>query len=1814
MASLCKRQQCTIDRRGFRQELDSWGHKLIHCVGLESILEGLFGSELVEDLKLFKDFEPIEVSDWSFVENCLFCCLRRDKVKEHLIGLNKEELDDTPKPLLVKDQLTISRLEKQAEEFLNAVLCKKDVPNFSDPHIPVVAREILQRMIRQFAAEYTSKTSSPQDSRSDSQPHSDQSLPTPPLVSGAPSLTSPAASPAAPAHSHNPVLSKLLMADQDAPLDLTIKKPSSEHSEQDGVLDLSIKKNRYSSSSLSVHSPCISPATSMVKGESPDFRVARAKDLQSTSTLEQFMAKLCPHHQRQIVDAIGFLQTEVKALASSKTQKPSKFTSGAQGTACSTAKSTAVTPEKSHPELKFPNQSTPKLEVHDVSCSIPSSGAMRRPPEKAVSLKTSAPALDLRTPGSGGNQVSATPTANPVEADNNRHGDHAPLKMKIMTSNADGKKVSRVLPSRSSQPDALEDRQSNSDASNRAETHSARLSSSVKRHSPAGHTHQARQRHSLLAISSDSARTARKTVRTSSDHRTRDSACRGVADPDLGHCDIVYIDRPITDYIGNQQRSMVPRRNARKSTRGHMYSDEIWELKTVRTLAGRGNCVNPMPALITLVTPKQILSKPEGVPPVDMPFVRPCRETMIQQMPTEESGESLIPGTGDVVEGAASKADVIVETSQTDQCQSKEQSDSPSPLSCTVENKETFMNTDVGQEATVESQMTTGGEENVGQVAFEAEKENEQKSHEDMHGSTEQIVPETVVEPIEHRIEHISIEETDPQLSVVTLNSEPVLQQNSESLVNQGEEEIEEDKMEEMQNEEPQKPLLEPQIHENLEVTEEANTTDSAGQLLVKETEMETSEAVDNVMPPEAVDNVMPPEAVDSVMPLDTEDKIEDDVSSKSLDALLKELPPWRRKKGTRILPAKRLSQAETVIVGYFNGRPISASDRNLRRRASNHTSPSKTPVKLGDNLANNSTDSTIDSTTGNTNLEKLLSETDTLIKIEATPVIQQVTEDSSESPSNPIPEVPSCNKQIKKQKRVLRNSLSPESKRQLRSASQKPFETPATLPISNAVTSVSSEIPSIAPGGYLLEQLPSLPLPHPLPVTESPAITTSEPASEQPQQNTMQDTHELEIKNPPVDTTSENLEKNKAEMQLQTKQKLRSAKVAVDDGKNEKDQLSEVSSPLENLSPVKTELQTQIMPLRGKRVLRKDAEASDVVLQQKPDVASIEDKSANGDDSNPSISDRPTRMPLRSESTKAEMSHQSVTQLPPVDNKKLALRSQTLAAPSTSTLTVATRQTDAASPIRILPERVTKAQVRPPSASSAPVSHSSQIPIITPRHEPPKQTVNKFFETLTGEDSQQLISNLNLKYDKMQKGWVQMDKEGQPTAKYKNKSDRQAAIWKSKRRARKPKSLEHQKYSPVQMLFMKGFNLTSICRWFLESTETKSLVIVKKVNTRLPSETQLCFHSSSGTSVTSQGVFPSLQAERLKKHLKKFAIASPVKSNPKSQKLIAKALELEANLFKGRDRGEFPSTAQTKTYTSAKASAQTESQKSSGKSKNPASARILRKYSNIRGKMQVQQTTVRLKEASKILKTNKMKRLATTKAAAKSNLRPSLKARKSALPVSKRMKESAAKMQRRKMLAGKKSTKHTVQVRAVKAQGSSRTSRGATKKDLPKRYSRRLGSPKMSELHPVDVSKNKADNRKHTEAEKTEVEKLAVNKANSGVDRVDETPQQSLEVKVPTSPDQVLTRSQRKMESAVPLSPRHALGRGKKSMKTQSASPKSVKKAEEPKLRRSGAFSTPAKRKRGASLPRSATKLATKRAQEHLVTPAKRTRTSHSK
>lgn len=1515
---------------------------------------------------------------------------------------------------------------------------------------------------------------------------------------------------------------------------------------------------------------------------------------------------------------------EVKAHASCNAQKVSTSTAGIQETACSSENSSRVTLAKSLSELKLPSESTPKTEVQELSYSVPNSCELKKVPENAVSLKTSVSAgsaLDIFKLGSENDQHLTTPIANPVDGENNHDGDHAPLKMKIMASNAAaGKKLSCILNAAfSSNSETFENKQA-TNSSSWGEPHGARLSTSVKRHSQTSLTHQARQMEVLgnlkdspaivfpvhMAISSDSARTARKTMRVSSEHGIKDSVRRDMVDPDIGHCDIVFIDKPITECFKKQRRGLLPRRNARKSTRGHMYSDEIWELKTVRTLARRGDCPNPMPELITLITPKRILTKPEGVPPVDLPFAGACKETMNRQPPTEESNESVIPGAGDVEGMAASKVDVVVETSLTDVCRNKEQSGPASPLKLHAENQETFAE----QEKTAELEITAQSEESVDHSPRdEATKENEPEPQKVISLNTEQTVSEAEVEPVESDV----IEEAEPPLSSDKLaNSEPDLQQSntSSSPMNQVEEEMKEDKEKNIQNVQHQELQSATQTHpDSVEVTEKLLTTGSAEELIAKPIEVET------------------PQAFDSSTLAETKNNDDDDASTKALDAPLKESPPSRRKKATKRLLAESLKLTETVV-GYVNGKPVSASDRSLRHRAgSNPISPSKTPVKSSQNVPNSTVpDLAVDLPVENQKMENPSPETHMPLKLVESPLeIQQVTEPSPETSSTQASKSPLNPQKIHCDNNVQKNSLpvppdqppdqvqNTTPKRPLRSAREKPLVTPASVPTSSSVPSFSSPKPStlILP---LAEQIPLL-LPYPLSVTASSLNKSAEPsASEQPQQEP--ETVESNIKNTQsTEAVSEDVPKSNVPTGSETKQKLRSTK-AVTSSENEKQQISEEeSNSLESRCPFKTELEMEPVSVRGKRGRRRNGDVVDVALIPKKKVL-LDDKPADGDSNGASVSDKPTRMPLRSETSKAEMPNQSVNQSPPADNKKLALRSQRLTAPSASSPTETSKQNDASSPVRTLPERTSKSQGRPSSVSVTSFSHNPNLPLVPPKHEPPKQTTNKFFETLMGEESQHLITNLNNKYDKLLKSWVQMDKEGQPPAKYKNKSDRQAAIWKSKRRARKSKSSEHQKYSPVQMLFMKGFNLTSICRWFLETTETKSLVIVKNVNTRHPSETQLCFHSSAAASGPSQGVFPSLQAERLKKHLKKFAIASPVKSNPKSLKLIAKALEQEANAVKGKER-DVPSYPPTPSKASDKACAQKRESKKSSGNKNPASARILRKYSNIREKMQVQQTTVRLKEASKMLTNKKMKTLTAAKSA-KAKLEPSLKGRKSVIPISKQMKESTGKLQRTKILTGKKSAKRFVQKKAGKAPKTT------SKKQLPKRSSQRLGSPKISEQNSVDTSKIKVTSKKQSEADKAEVEKCEGSKASSakiqtkdsspsvaaeskGCENAAEIKQQNMEVKSPASPDQVLTRSQRKLEAAAPLtgSPGHASKRAKKP-KSSLASPKVFKEADEPKLTRSGAL----KRSQTSSLPRSVTKGAPKRAQRPAETPAKRTRT----
>ncbi|XP_039767540.1 ligand-dependent corepressor isoform X2 [Ornithorhynchus anatinus] len=241
---------------------------------------------------------------------------------------------------------------------------------------------------------------------------------------------------------------------------------------------------------------------------------------------------------------------------------------------------------------------------------------------------------------------------------------------------------------------------------------------------------------------------------------------------------------------------------------------------------------------------------------------------------------------------------------------------------------------------------------------------------------------------------------------------------------------------------------------------------------------------------------------------------------------------------------------------------------------------------------------------------------------------------------------------------------------------------------------------------------------------------------------------------------------------------------------------------------------------------------------------------------------------------------------------------------------------------------------------------------------DPPVDDKPKFVEWCSEEENQELIADFNAQYMRVQKGWIQLEKEAQPAPRAKNKSDKLKEIWKSKKRSRKCRGLlEVQKLSPIQMLFMKAFKLSNICRWFLETTETRSLVIVKKLNTRLPGDVPPI--KIPLQKYPPSGLYPSsLQAERLKKHLKKFPGTTPARNNWKTQKLWAR---LRENAEKGAP--EEPPAGPLGSHPEAgpeDGGEEPESAPPAPTLPSPASSRILRKYSNLRGKLRAQQRLAR--------------------------------------------------------------------------------------------------------------------------------------------------------------------------------------------------------------------------------------------------------------
>ncbi|XP_072594121.1 ligand-dependent nuclear receptor corepressor-like protein isoform X11 [Vulpes vulpes] len=123
-AAQCRSPRCAAERRGFRRELDSWRHRLMHCVGFESILEGLYGPRLRRDLSLFEDCEPEELTDWSMDEKCSFCNLQREAVSDCIPSLDSSQSTPTEE-LSSQGQSNTEKIECQAENYLNALFRKK---------------------------------------------------------------------------------------------------------------------------------------------------------------------------------------------------------------------------------------------------------------------------------------------------------------------------------------------------------------------------------------------------------------------------------------------------------------------------------------------------------------------------------------------------------------------------------------------------------------------------------------------------------------------------------------------------------------------------------------------------------------------------------------------------------------------------------------------------------------------------------------------------------------------------------------------------------------------------------------------------------------------------------------------------------------------------------------------------------------------------------------------------------------------------------------------------------------------------------------------------------------------------------------------------------------------------------------------------------------------------------------------------------------------------------------------------------------------------------------------------------------------------------------------------------------------------------------------------------------------------------------------------------------------------------------------------------------------------------------------------------
>uniref|UniRef100_A0A669PZD1 Ligand dependent nuclear receptor corepressor n=1 Tax=Phasianus colchicus TaxID=9054 RepID=A0A669PZD1_PHACC len=1446
MASPCGRQQCSIERRGVRHQLDSWRHKLIHC--------------------------------------------------EHLVCLDEPASEAGQEALLRQEQAKIIRFERQAEEFLNAVFYRKDSPRVSDPNIPLVAREIMQRMIRQFAAEYTSKNSSTQDS---SQPNStkNQSLLKASLVASSPTA----------ATAQNPVLSKLLMADQDSPLDLTVRKSQSEPSEQDGVLDLSTKKSPCAGSTSLSHSPGCSSTPG--NGEDAAEAVAIDSNNQPKSPLEKFMVRLCTHHQKQFIRVLNDIYTEVQpdceGQQSSESESMEASTCGSgcsqQSTENQDKGATCTDPRplsSLEPGQPGTDSTGQPAELKPMDRAESSSPALRRDfPDLPSTRLHSASPKDSSTQGYlstlNSSSLNFHHTTKSLEGQAAGHEQDASVRrcedskeqgagkalvegyISVKVANVNGsedgldsclgsqKSSFRALPEEPWDPGfavsspRCADKENALQCGSKASLHQdldvkeqdtrpkpdnhlhavakgkvgchlhpadkGPLDKSKEGWLPAGTTptsHRAPAGHPRAKAAS--LRPSRKSKKAS-----------GLRINDYDNqCDVVYISQPITECHFESQRAVSSRRTARKSTRGYFFNGECCELPTVRTLVKssraeeRGGGMAQRTQALVSTKPTLVLSGGSSTGAGRDGEKRVSLRLLAKGTPAGRETK----GRGDLGSVQRELRDMRV-------LRSREASAAVPLFSLSAPPSPMTEDSMTGSPPPGSPCSQGAGGLAALEVGAAPSGDGSSKDSDAAPAAGCATLPAT---------ETAIGEKGSPDVGVQTTPDLPA-------------------------SPEPGSPV---QLCPALDATPEADTRDHAvlpgasstepcgvhpAELSPHSPELQAPE-----QPPATDGRNCPPE------PSATLQSVEVNKSTDTIpDAELSVVP------GDTSLEQEEAAPASIAL-------PV---DLEGEAEQNNSLAGEKEPAE-----------------------EETLPESDGL---------ETAEKDSISSKD-------SLDKKRKKGRRTL-----VASDRRLRSQQSQP---PTEVSTEDTGSSSPVHFPGLqikaskSPGAKRFKREGNLD-----------GTTPANFPNDCFHSALLQHNEGLSTRQAPESIAEEN--------GVTTRQTYKSilAKETASEGENShKDNPAATgghSQPGEMLDIcVQTDAEKKSILLPAESSVPAGSVQAEVKLG---DACAKEESS----DSTIDTGKLEHYEPVSSQSPCPTSRGGGSKHLPAkaAKHKKVTLQFYNLRH------TPATADTAKKS----LPGKESM-QAVPKARDECSSGNDDALALEDMDAEDSKP---RFMEWCAEEENQELIAEFNAQYMKVQKGWIQLEKEVQPAPKVKNKADKLKEIWKSKKRTRKSRgALEVQKLSPVQMLFMKAYKLSDICQWFLETTETRSLVIVKKLNTRLPGEIPPI--KVPMQKYSSSGLYPSsLQAERLKKHLKKFAATTPARNNLKNQKLWAKIRENadKAEAEEGKVAGQPPPPEASPEELSQERGAQP-----TPSLPTQASTRILRKYSQLRGKLRAQHRATR--------------------------------------------------------------------------------------------------------------------------------------------------------------------------------------------------------------------------------------------------------------